>query len=61
MINAQVINTVDPGGRLTIDTERINNQLSLLHEKVITYVEPGRGGRLMINTERISSHLSLLL
>ena len=49
-----MINTVDPGGGLTIDMERINSQLSLLHEKVIISVDPG-GGRLMINAERINT------
>ena len=41
MINAGAINTFDPGGGLMIDAERINSQLSLSHEKVITSVDPG--------------------
>ena len=48
MIDTEVINDqhreaitcVDPGGELTINTERINRQLSLLHEKVIASVDP---------------------
>ena len=40
-----------------IDVERINSQLSLLCEKVITSVY--LGGGLMINMERINSQLSL--
>ena len=41
MINIEVIDTVDPGGRSTFDIERINSQLSLLHKKVIASVDLG--------------------
>ena len=36
-----VITSVDPGGGSTIDTERINSQVSLSHGKAITSVDPG--------------------
>ena len=36
----KTITSVDPGGS-TIDTRRINSQLSLLHGKVITSVDLG--------------------
>ena len=42
MIDIEVIDTVDPGGRSTIDVERINSQLSLLCKKVIASADPGR-------------------
>ena len=52
MIDAEAITFVDPGGwgegvggRSVIDTERINSQLSLSHEKVIASLDPGEGGR----------------
>ena len=57
MINAERINSqlslscenaiasVDPEGRLTIDTERINSQFSLLREKAIAFVDL-RGGEI---------------
>ena len=40
-----VITSVDPGGDWMIDTERINSQLSLLCEKIITFVDRGRDWR----------------
>ena len=44
MINAEAINTVDPGGgRSMINGERINSQLSLSHEKAIAFVDPVGG------------------
>ena len=43
------------GGQSTVNTERINSQLSLLHGKAVTSVDPGG---LMINMERINSQLS---
>ena len=40
--NVGAIDTVDPGGGSTINIERINSQLALAHEQVITSVDPGR-------------------
>ena len=43
MTNIEAIDIVDPGGgaRSTIGVERINSQLSLLHEKMIASVDLG--------------------
>ena len=68
-VHEKVITSVDPGGYgSTIEEERINSQLSLLHEKAIAFsllhkkaiasVDPGRGGS-MIDKERINRQLSL--
>ena len=46
---------------MTFDTERINSQISLLCEKVITSVDPGWiNNQHREDTERINSQLSLL-
>ena len=48
-------------GGSAIDKERINSQLSLLHEKAIASIDPGvGGGKSAIDKERINSQLSLL-
>ena len=42
----KVITSVDlEGGRSMIDKERINSQLSLMHEKAIASVDPGGGNQ----------------